>query len=163
MIPTELRESLERQLTHAVSPPELAVDVMMALQGYYGYLSDEALEEAAGILGMSTLELEGLATFYDFIHRRPVGKYLITVCDSVVCWLHGHESIVDYLSQALGIQMGQTTSDGLFTLLPTSCIGACDRAPAMLVNGELLGPLTPAKLDEILKSLKDRASALPGR
>ena len=163
MIPTDLHDALQAKLAHAVHPRELAVDVMYALQDYYGYLSDEALEEAAGILGLTPLELEELATFYDFIYREPVGRYILHVCDSVVCWMHGHLDLADCLTRTLGIGMGETTPDGLFTLLVTCCIGYCDRAPAMLVNGKVYGSLTPEKVETLVQDLRKQAAASPGR
>ncbi len=138
-------------------PRELAVDTMIALQDHYGYLTDEALQEGANLLGMTTLELEELATFYDFFFREPVGKYVIMVCDGVVCWMNGYASVVDHLRSRLGIQLGETTEDGLFTLLPVACIGYCDRSPAMLINRGVYGFLTPEKIDEILDGLKKEA------
>jgi len=160
MLPIEVRESLAATIAQAEHPRELAVDVMYELQNHYGYLSDEALHEAAGLLSMTALELEELATFYDFIYRQPVGKYVIHVCDSVVCWMHGHESIIEYLTTRLEINVGETTADGLFTLLPTCCIGYCDYAPAMLINGRVYGPLTPEKIDEVVQRLREQAPTL---
>jgi len=157
MLPEELKASLENKISLTEHPRELVVDVMLALQDHYGYLSDEALEAAAVLLGMTPLEMEELATFYTFIFREPVGKYVIHVCDSIICWMNGYESIRDYLCKKLGIKMGETTSDGLFTLLPVCCIGYCDRAPAILINRKVYGPLTPEKLDNILEKLRTEA------
>jgi len=154
MLPKELDETLRGQIARTEHPRELAVDTMFALQNHYGYLSDEALEEGAQLLGMTPLELEELATFYDFIYREPVGKYVIHVCDGVVCWMNGYESVMDYLSKKLAIKPGETTEDGLFTMLPTACIGYCDLSPAMLINGRPYGPLTPEKIDDILNRLR---------
>ena len=157
MLPQELKASLQELISSAEHPRELVVDVMLAFQDHYGYLSDEALEEAAMLLGMTPLEMEELATFYTFFYREPVGKYVIHVCDSVICWMDGYESIRDYLNQKLGIKMGETTSDGLFTLLPVCCIGYCDRSPAILINRKVYGPLTIEKLDNILEELRTEA------
>jgi NADH-quinone oxidoreductase subunit E len=154
MMPRKLRESLEGMIAGAEHPRELAIDVMFALQDHYSYLSDEAVEEAAELLGLSPLEVEELATFYCFLYREPVGKYVIHVCDSVVCWMQGEETIAEHLSRKLGIRMGETTPDGLFTLLPVCCIGYCDRAPAILINRKVYGPLTRERIDEILEKLK---------
>ncbi len=154
MLPKDLQEKLQTEIAGAESPREMAIDVMFALQNHYGYLSDEALEEGATLLGMTPLELEELATFYDFIYREPVGKFVIHVCDGVVCWMNGLQSVVDYLYQKLGIRFGETTEDGLFTLLPTACIGYCDLSPAVLVNGRAYGPLTPEKIDDLLQKLR---------
>lgn len=157
MIPKELRERLEGEIAKAESPRERAIDVMFALQNHYGYLSDEALEEGAALLCMTPLELEELATFYDFVYREPVGRYVVHICDGVVCWMNGYESVMHYLSEKLGVPPGGTTEDGLFTLLPTACIGYCDLSPAMLINGKAYGPLTPEKIDDILDRLKAEA------
>jgi len=157
MLHEELLNTLRSQIARAVSPREMTIDVMFALQNHYGYLSDEALEEGARLLSMTPLELEELATFYDFIYREPVGRYVIHICDGVVCWMNGYESVMDYLSKKLGIKPGETTVDGLFTLLPTACIGYCDLSPAMLINGRAYGPLTPGKIDDILNRLRAEA------
>jgi len=157
MLPEELKASLKKKISLVEHPRELVVDVMFAIQDHFGYLSDETLEEAAVLLGMTPLEMEELATFYTFIFREPVGKYVIHVCDSIICWMDGYESIRDYLSQKLGIKMGETTSDGFFTLLPVCCIGYCDRSPAILINRKVYGPLTPEKLDNILEKLRTEA------
>ena len=154
MIPAELLQNLKQEIAKTEHPREMAIDVMFALQNHYGYLSDEALEEGAGLLGMTPLELEELATFYDFIYREPVGKFVIHICDGVVCWMNGLQSVVDYLYKKLGIRFGETTEDGLFTLLPTACIGYCDLSPAALVNGRPYGPLTPEKIDALLEKFR---------
>jgi NADH-quinone oxidoreductase subunit E len=154
MLPDEFRKTLRAEIAKVEHPRELAIDVMFRLQNHYGYLSDEALEEGAQLLGMTSLEMEELATFYDFIYRKPVGKFVIHVCDGVVCWMNGHESVMDYLCMKLGIKPGETTEDGLFTILPTACIGYCDLSPAMLINGRPYGPLTPEKVDDTLNRLK---------
>lgn len=157
MLPKALEESLVEKIAFADHPRELLVDIMLELQGHYGYLSDEAIEEAAGLLGMSPLEIEEVATFYTFLYREPVGKYVIHVCDSVICWMDGYESIKDYLCKKLDIDLGETSADGLFTLLPVCCIGYCDRSPAMLINRKVYGHLTPQKIDEILEKLRSEA------
>jgi NADH-quinone oxidoreductase subunit E len=98
--------------------------------------------------------LEELATFYDFIYREPVGRYVIHVCDGVVCWMNGYPSVLDYLFKKLEIGPGETTRDGLFTILPTACIGYCDLSPAVLINGRPYGPLTPEKIDALLERFR---------
>ncbi len=167
MLPQELQEKLQGMLAAVDHPQELVVDVMFALQKHYGYLSDEALEEGAELLKMTPLELEEIATFYDFIYREPVGRFVIHVCEGVVCWMCHEgweacptESVIDYLCRKLGVQVGETTTDGLFTILPVCCIGYCDHAPAMLINGVLYGPLTPEKIDQILERLKTESCEL---
>jgi NADH-quinone oxidoreductase subunit E len=157
MLPDDLRKSLEKQIAHADHPRELVVDVMLALQEHYGHLSDEAVQDVASLLAMTPLEVEELATFYTFIYREPVGKYVIHVCDSLICWMDGYESLKNYICKKLAIEVGGTTADGLFSLLPVCCIGYCDLSPAMLINRKVYGRLTPEKIDEILEKLKSEA------
>ncbi|CAB5106694.1 NADH-ubiquinone oxidoreductase chain E (EC [Olavius algarvensis associated proteobacterium Delta 3] len=154
MLPEELQDKLEHDIAAVDHPKELAVDVMFALQDHYGYLTDEAVETAAGLLGIAPVEIEELATFYTFVYREPVGKYVIHVCDSLLCMLDGSETIEAHLHQKLGIGAGETTGDDLFTLLPVCCIGYCDRAPAILINRKVYGPLTVESLDAIIDRLR---------
>ncbi len=155
---SDLKQSLAAQIASSRHPQELAVDVIFALQEHFGYFNDEALEISAQLLGMSPLELEELATFYTFIYRSPVGKYVIHVCDSVVCWMERKEALAQHLCKRLNIEMGQTSADNLFTLLPVCCIGYCDRAPAILVNRKAYGPLTLESLDALIDQLKQEGA-----
>jgi NADH-quinone oxidoreductase subunit E len=154
MIPDDLKEILKKQIASVSHPRELLMDVIFALQDRLGYLSDELLVETASLLGLTPLEVEEVATFYEFIYRQPVGKYVIHVCDGVVCWMQDHLSVLDYLRKKLNIDPGQTTPDSRFTLLPTCCIGYCDRSPAMMINRKVYGKLTPERIDEILGGLE---------
>lgn len=157
MLPEEMRRTLSQRISEAEHPREQAIEVMFAMQVHYGYMTDEAMVEASDLLGLTTLELEELATFYDHIYREPVGKYVIHVCDSAVCWMHDHRSVIDHICSRLNIKVGGTTADGLFSLLPVCCIGYCDRAPAMTINRKVFGRLTPEKIDRILRKLADQA------
>jgi NADH-quinone oxidoreductase subunit E len=153
-LPAALRDRLTEQIASADHPREQVINIMFALQQHYGYFTDEAVLEAAALLSLTPLEIEELATFYDFIYREPVGKFIIHVCDGVVCWMFREGSLYDYLCQKLGVCAGAVTEDGMFTVLPTACIGYCDHAPAMLINGVMYGPLTPEKIDAILENLR---------
>jgi NADH-quinone oxidoreductase subunit E len=146
----------ERRRLHSVidqyeTSTAASVEGMRILQDSRGWVSDEALADLAEFLGVSTSTLESLATFYSMVFRRPVGRHVIMVCDSVCCWMQGSEEVARYLGDRLGIDLGDTTPDGRFTLLPVVCIGACEQAPAMLVDWQLHGNLTPEKIDSILK------------
>ncbi len=151
MIPDKLREELEKRVAAAVHPREAAVALMKEMQRYYGWLSDEALAEAAEILGLTPLQLEELATFYEMIYRRPVGKRVIHVCDSISCWAMGGESLLQHLAHHLGIAVGETTADDKFTLLPCCCLGNCGESPTMMVGDNIYGNLTLEKTVEILQ------------
>jgi NADH-quinone oxidoreductase subunit E len=158
MLPEKLKIDLQAKIDRVDHPREMAIDVINALQDHHGWFSDEAVVQAADLLGMSPLEVEELATFYTFIYREPVGRYVIHVCDSLICWMENGEDLVAHLNDRLGIQMGETTADGLFTLLPVCCIGYCDRAPAILVNRMVHGPLTIDSLDALIDKLRKDAS-----
>ena len=129
----------------AMGPESLKI-----VQRRHGWVSDEALREVAGLLEMTPDELDSVATFYNLIFRRPVGRHVILVCDSVTCWVMGYDAVREHLTAQLGIELGETTADGCFTLLPIACLGACDQAPVMMIDGKLYGSLTPQKIDEIL-------------
>jgi len=158
MLLEKLKNELQEKIGGVEHPREMAIDVINALQDHFGYFSDEALDQAAELLGMSNLEVEELSTFYTFIYREPVGKYVIHLCDSLICWMENGDDLAGHLQKRLGIQMGETTADGLFTLLPVCCIGYCDRAPAILVNRMVHGPLTLASLDALIDKLQREAS-----
>jgi len=131
-------------------PHELIVDALRAIQSHHGWVPDAGVELVAAMLGVLPVEVEELATFYDKIFRRPVGKRVIHVCDSICCWANGGEAIATYLQSTLGVGFGETTSDGMFTLLPTCCLGACGDTPAMMVGLTTHGRLTPERIDMIL-------------
>jgi NADH-quinone oxidoreductase subunit E len=143
MIPEKLHRELQARVGHAITRREAAVDVMKALQAHYGWLTDEAVAEAAELLGLSNLQVEELATFYEMIYRRPVGKLVIHVCDSISCWALAGETLLEHIAAHLGINAGETTADGCFTLLPCCCLGNCTEAPTMLVGDAIYGRLTP--------------------
>ena len=153
MIPDHLKHELEQRVSGAVTSREAAVDVMKELQRHYGWLTDEAVEEAAELLGLSALQVEELATFYEMIYRRPVGRHVIHVCDSISCWSVGGESLLKQFERLLGIEVGATTSDGSFTLLPCCCLGNCGKAPAVMVGERIYGPLVPEDAEAVIKEL----------
>jgi len=150
MIPEELKSELTARIASAITAREAAVDVMKELQRHYGWLTDEAVGEAAELLDMTPLQVEELATFYEMIYRRPVGKRVIHVCDSISCWSVGCENIMEHVQKTLDIGPGETTPDGMFTFIPCCCLGYCGEGPAMMVGDTIYGRLTPEKVDGIL-------------
>jgi len=140
-----LAEAAAREQKRAAIP-----DALKAVQRRAGWVSDEGVREVAEILDMTPEEVDEVATFYSAIFRRPVGRHVIFLCDSVSCWICGYNPLREHLRAALGINLGQTTPDGRFTLLPTACLGVCEQAPAMIVDEDVHGDLTPAKLGPIL-------------
>jgi NADH-quinone oxidoreductase subunit E len=126
------------------------LDALKLVQKRFGFVSDQHLAEVAALLEMTPAELDGVATFYNLIFRRPVGRHVILLCDSVACWVMGEAAARAQLRERLGISPGETTKDGCFTLLPIVCLGHCDHAPAMMVDDEQYGDLDARRLDTIL-------------
>lgn len=151
MLAQKEREGIEAELALYPQKQAACIDALKIVQRERGWVSDEVLKDVAALLGMTPHELDAVATFYNLIYRRPVGRHVIHVCDSVSCWVMGCDQVCARLEQRLGIEMGQTTPDGRFTLLPICCLGACDHAPAMLVDGELAEDLTVEKVDRLLE------------
>ncbi|MEJ2182371.1 MAG: NADH-quinone oxidoreductase subunit NuoE [Nitrospirota bacterium] len=153
MLTEEEKEEIRKSLKDVVHKREAVSDALKVVQRHRGWISGE-LPEVAEMLGMSPAEVDSIATFYSLIFRRPVGKHVILLCDSFCCWIMGYREVFEHLSTRLGVGFGETTEDGQFTLLPVCCIGACGVAPAMMVDEELYGDLTPEKIDSILEDYK---------
>jgi NADH-quinone oxidoreductase subunit E len=143
-------QEINSELAHCATRASASVEALNIVQRHQGWVSDEAVQDIAAVLEMTPHELDAVATFYSFIFRRPVGKHVIFVCDSISCWVMGYNPLLDLLKERLGIAFGETTADQRFTLLPISCLGACDRGPAMMVDEDLYGPVTQEMMDEIL-------------
>ncbi len=151
MLTKEDRGEIRQELGLSEFPRAACVEALRIVQARHGWVSDEAVRELAPMLGMTPDELDAVATFYPFIFRRPVGRHVILVCDAVSCWIMGHEGLLRHLRQRLGISPGETTPDGRFTLLPASCLGACDRAPAVMIDRDLHVDLDEEKLERLLE------------
>ena len=151
MLSDEERQEIEAEMQHYDDPRAASIEALKVVQHHRGWVSDESLSDIGELLGMTTADLDGVATFYNLIFRKPVGRHVILACNSISCWIMGYESVRDYLSTHLGVKLGETTADGRFTLLPVVCLGACDHAPVMMVDDELHGDLTPERIDEILR------------
>src|SRR5512141_1152305 len=134
MIPESLKHALMARVASAITPQEASVDVMKELQRHYGWLTDEGVLKASEILGLSRLQVEELATFYEMIYRRPVGNKVVHVCDSISCWCAGYREILTHLQARLGVAPGGTSADGKFTLIPCCCMGRCGDGPVMSVG-----------------------------
>jgi NADH-quinone oxidoreductase E subunit len=129
------------------------LSLLEQVQDRHGYLPEELVNELAESLDMSVGEVYGVASFYSFLSTKPLGKNVIRICNSVPCYLKNSQSILATVEEELGIKPGETTEDGKFSLQLTNCIGACDQAPAMMINHKLYVDLTPMKIRDILKRL----------
>ncbi len=127
------------------------IEALRTVQRSHGWISDGALGEIARILEMSPDELDSVATFYNLIFRRPVGRHVILICDSISCWIMGYEALRDGIQGRLGVKWGETTADGRFTVLPIVCLGACDHAPTLMIDDDLHRDVDPDQLDSVLE------------
>ncbi len=150
MLSEQERTEILAELAHYESKQAASVEALKVVRHHRGWVDDDSLRDVAALLDMTPAELDSVATFYNLIYRRPVGRHVILVCDTVSCWVMGYEEILKRMCDILGIDPGQTTADGRFTLLPVPCLGACDLAPAMMIDDDLMGRVTSTNLEEIL-------------
>lgn len=151
MLTTEEKFEIEQAISLVPIKKAAGIEALKIVQGHRHWVSDESLRDIAEFMNMSPEELDSVATFYNLIFRKPVGRHVILVCDSISCWVMGYESILQHLTKRLGIKYGETTFDGRYTLLPNCCLGTCDCAPALMIDQDLYRNLTTDQLDEILK------------
>ena len=154
MLTVEERQEIEAEFSRYPNKRAVSIDALKIIQRHRGWVSDESLSDLGKLLEMTPDELDGVATFYNLVFRKPVGRHVVLVCDSVSCWIMGCESLCKRLAMQLGVSLGGTTSDGRFTVLPIVCLGACDHAPTLMVDNDLHGDVQPEKLDELLERYK---------
>lgn len=149
-----LSESEIQSINHEISlvPYKKAavIEALKIIQQHRGWVSDESVEAIAGFLEMSPAEVDSVATFYNLIFRKPVGRHVILLCDSISCYVMGYEKLYEALSQILQIRFGETTTDKRFTLLPNCCLGCCDHAPALMIDEDLYHNVKTEELEQIL-------------
>ncbi len=150
MLSSEEIKEIEEAIRIVPAKKAACIEALKVVQSHRRWISDESLKDVASYMDMTTEELDSVATFYNLLFRKPVGRHVILVCDSISCWVMGYEKVRDHLSQKLGIKFGETTPDDRFTLLPNCCLGTCDTAPAMMIDNDLYQHVTLAQLDEIL-------------
>jgi len=151
MLTTEEIHEIEHAIKLVPYKKAAGVEALKVVQEHRRWISDESLRDVAQFLEMSAEELDSVATFYNMIFRKEVGKHVILVCDSISCWVMGYEGLRDQLFDQLGIKFGETTADGLFTVLPNVCLGTCDCAPALMIDDDLYRNVKAGELSEILK------------
>ncbi len=126
------------------------LSALFVAQDEAGYLTPEVIAEVAGVLELPISEVTSVASFYHLLHFKPVGRHLIQVCTNLSCMLNGCEAILARLRRRLGIEVGETTADGQFTLRTAECLAACELAPMLMIGPDRHGPLTPEKVEELL-------------
>jgi NADH-quinone oxidoreductase subunit E len=154
MLTEEEKKEIQEEIAQYPYPSAACIDALKIVQHHRGWVSDESVKDIAQFLQMSNEDVDGVATFYSRIYRKPVGRNVILLCDGITCMIMGYESIYEHISRKLGIRFGQTTPDNRYTLLPISCLGDCDHAPSMMINNDHFNKLTVEQVDKLLENYK---------
>ncbi len=146
------RSAIEHEMHHYEDPRAASIEALKIVQKARGWVPDGACDAIGEILGIPASDVEGVATFYSQIFRVPVGRHIIRVCDSMTCYIGGHESVLDSIRNEIGIAPGQTTADNRFTLIPVCCLGNCDKAPALMIDDDTFGDVQPGGVAALLEA-----------
>ncbi|HEX6726062.1 MAG TPA: NADH-quinone oxidoreductase subunit NuoE [Nitrospira sp.] len=151
MLTQEERAEIEQALAHYPAKRAGTIDALLIVQRRRGWISDDSLLDIAQFLGMTGEDVDSVATFYNLIFRKPVGRHVAFLCDSISCWIMGYEQVRAQIRERYEIDLGQTTRDGRLTVLPIACLGQCERAPAMMIDQDVYGGVTPEKVESIVE------------
>lgn len=146
------RSAIEHEMHHYEDPRAASIEALKIVQKARGWVPDGACDAIGAILGIPASDVEGVATFYSQIFRVPVGRHIIRVCDSMTCYIGGHESVLDSIKNEIGIEPGQTTADNRFTLIPVCCLGNCDKAPALMIDDDTFGDVQSGGVAQLLEA-----------
>ena len=149
----EMRE-IDHEIQIVPYKKAAVIEALKIVQQHRGWISDDSVEAIGDYLAMSPAEVDSVATFYNLIFRKPVGRHVILLCDSISCYVMGYKKLQEALQLKLNIKFGGTTSDQCFTLLPNCCLGCCDRAPALMIDEDLYQDVTVEMIDDILSKYK---------
>ena len=147
-------EEIKEEVKHYPYPGVACLDALKIVQSYRGWVDDEAVKDIAALLEISAEKVDGVATFYSRIYRKPVGRHVILICDSISCMIMGYKSVFDYISGKLSIGFGETTADKRFTLLPITCLGNCDQAPTMMIDNDMFDKVSIENIDHLLDNYR---------
>ncbi|OOS25744.1 NADH-quinone oxidoreductase subunit NuoE [Moraxella pluranimalium] len=142
---------IDEYIHHYPQARAAVLDALKLVQKRNGWVDDAQVAAIANMLDIATTDVEGVATFFNRIYRSPVGRHVILICDSIACYLTGYEALADAFKRELGIEFGQTTADGRFTLLPICCLGNCDKGPSVLIDEDTYGPVLPSEVSMLLE------------
>lgn len=150
MLTQENLQKIEELKTRYPTKKALILPVLWMIQEQNGWVSTESMRDIAALLDVPLEQVYGVASFYTMLNKKPIGKYYIQVCTNVSCQLMGAEKISEYICRKLRIRVGETASDGLFTVSEVECLGSCGTAPMMQVNDQYYENLTIAEIDKLL-------------
>jgi NADH-quinone oxidoreductase subunit E len=148
------KQEIDKEIKNYPRKSAAGLEAMRIVQKHRRWISDDTLKDIGDYLEMSLESLDSLATFYNLIFRQPVGRHVILICNTISCWIKGCDNLIDFMTAHLKIPLGGTTKDDRFTLIPIACLGACDKAPAMMVDEDLHVELTKEKILNILDKYK---------
>ncbi len=154
MLTPEERQEINAEFARYPTRQAVCIEALKVVQRHRGWVSDEGLKDIGDALDMTPEELDAVATFYNLVFRRPVGRHVALICDSVSCWIMGYEKLRQGLTSRLNVSLGETTTDNRFTLLPIVCLGVCDHAPALMIDDDLYRDVEPPQLDGLLEKYK---------
>ncbi len=145
-------QAIDHELSLVPYKKAALIEALKIVQQHRGWISDDSVEAIAEYLEISTAEVDSVATFYNLIFRKPVGRHVILLCDSISCYVMGYKKLYEALQQQLNIKFGETTADKKFTLLPNACLGCCDHAPALMIGEDLYRDVKVEELEKILSN-----------
>lgn len=151
MLTEKEREKIDLEIEHFPYRSAACIEALKVVQEERGWISDQNVKDIAEYLEMPADKVDSVATFYNLVFRKPVGRHVILMCDSISCWVLGYEKLLRHLKEKLDLEWGSTTPDQRFTLLPIPCLGTCDHAPALMIDKDLHQDMTEEKLDQILQ------------
>jgi len=154
MLTPEERQEINAEFARYPTRQAVCIEALKVVQRHRGWVSDEGLKDIGDAMDMTPEELDAVATFYNLVFRRPVGRHVALICDSVSCWIMGYEKLRQGLTSRLNVRLGETTADNRFTVLPIVCLGVCDHAPALMIDDDLYRDVEPPQLDELLEKYK---------
>jgi len=155
LTPEEIAE-IEHEMTLYPDKRAVGLEALKIVQKHQGWVSDESLLAISRYLDIPPSDLEGVATFFNLVYRQPVGRHVMLFCNSVSCWIMGCDGMKQHIKDKLGIEFGETSADGDFTLIPVPCLGDCDRAPVMMVDADLHRNLTPESINKIILDYRNK-------
>ncbi len=168
-VPDDLRAEIEQAMGRYPEKRSAAIPALFAVQSRYGWCTPEGIRQAAAVMGVTPAYLEGVATFYDLLHTEPAGRHKVLVCTNISCWMRGADGLLESFCSAAGVDPheaghgGAVTADGEIYVSGFECLGACDLAPMISVDGRYYGPVADGEAASVLATLREGGEVLPDR
>ncbi|WP_444902091.1 NADH-quinone oxidoreductase subunit NuoE [Microbulbifer sp. SSSA007] len=150
----EEKEEIDREASHYENKSSVGLEALRIVQKHRRWISDDTIQAISNYLDIPVAELESVATYFQLIFRQPVGKEVIYLCKSASCWVMGCDRLQKHITETLAIEPGQTSADGIFTLLETPCLGDCDKAPVLMLGEEMHRNLDESDIDDLIDKKK---------